>query len=109
MQITLDLPDSAAAWLNQQPDPAAAITAIIADRIARNDRQDPAGGTIIRKAARLAALAWADQHGIIEGYTLQQIADRLGERYRSTICRDVQALGDYIQYRDRYIKDLTPQ
>ena len=58
----------------------------------------------VKKAARLAALTFANDHDLLQGYTLQQLADLLGVGHQSTIHRDLRQLEDVIQLRDELIE-----
>ena len=62
----------------------------------------------LNRAARLAALLLLDDLGLLEGHTLQAIADALGEgNDRSTIMRDKRLLPEVRRRRDAAVKRLS--
>ena len=62
----------------------------------------------LNRAARLAALLLLDDMGLLEGHTLQAIADALGEgNNRSTIMRDKRLLTEVRRRRDAAVKKLS--
>jgi hypothetical protein len=61
----------------------------------------------LTKAGRLAALLMLDDMGLLEGRTLQSIADALGVPERSTIMRDKRLLPEVRRRRDAAAKKLS--
>ena len=62
----------------------------------------------LNRAARLAALLLLDDMGLLEGHTLQAIADALGEgNNRSTIMRDKRLLTEVRRRRDAALRKLA--
>jgi hypothetical protein len=63
--------------------------------------------TTLAKAARLAVLLALDDAGLLEGRSLQDIADALHQdNYRSTISRDLRLLPQVRRIRNQAIQRL---
>jgi len=66
------------------------------------------GEAHLTKAERLLALYWLDRENLLEGLTLQQLADVFSVKHRSTIMRSLESLkqfnADYSGIRDKILK-----
>lgn len=100
------LPDHVLAWLQGQGDISQAITKLVEDKIRRQAERDE-GLRSARKAGRLIALLAAQERGLLDGLTLQQIADLTGVGHRSTAMRDLRLLDQVIAYRDHFLIIIT--
>lgn len=104
--ISLSLPPHVINWLRQSGDDMGdTITDLVEARIER-ESYDGKITRSIAKAARLAAMIQAKESGLLEGCTLQQLANILGVAHRSTILRDMRLLDDVILARDHLITEL---
>lgn len=70
----------------------------------------PKGEATLAKAARLSVLLALSDEGLIEGRTLQSLADAFGDNLnRSTVMKDLRDLPTVRRERDRLMKRMRSQ